>query len=205
MDTKDKRTRVQKRFLMCYDETGWVLEASRRANVARSAHYQWLEEDPTYRAMFHAARIKAAQRLEDEAVRVAHYGLPKLVPYKGEPARIEGKLLYSHKSYSDRLMARLLKALDPGRFNRQREASHGVNLDNLTAGQTRDLIAWLRVQLPITQSRLGQEPKQPAEPTVEATPVTEPAKQAVARAKTIPPSPYRSDGWPYKVEKKRKR
>jgi hypothetical protein len=34
--------------------------------------------------------------------------------------------------------------------------------------------------------------------------VTEPAKQAVAKAK-IPPSPYRGDGWPYKVEKKRKR
>jgi hypothetical protein len=145
IDTKDARTRAQKRFLMCYDETGRVLEASRWANVARSAHYQWLEEDPTYRAMFQAARIKAAQRLE--AVRVAHYGLPKLVLYKGEPARIEGKLLYAHKSYSDRLMARLLKALDPGRFNRQREPSHGVDLDNLTKGQKRDLMEWLRVQL----------------------------------------------------------
>jgi hypothetical protein len=184
---------------MCYDETGRVLEASRWANVARSAHYQWLEEDPTYRAMFQAARIKAAQRLE--AVRVAHYGLPKLVLYKGEPARIEGKLLYAHKSYSNRLMARLLKALDPDRFNRQREASHGVDLDNLTKGQKRDLMEWLRVQL----QRARAEAEATAEPTVEATPVTEPAKQAVAKAKIIPPSPYRGDGWPYKVEKKRKR
>jgi len=33
--------------------------------------------------------------------------------------------------------------------------------------------------------------------------VTEPAKQAVAKAEII--RPYRGDGWPYKVEKKKKK
>jgi hypothetical protein len=201
MDTKDTRTRAQERFLRCYEEAGQVLGASRLAKVARSTHYRWLEEDPTYQPRFQTARIKAAQRLEDEAVRVAQYGMRKLVLYHGEPVRIEGELLYEHE-YSDRLMARLLKAGDPGRFNSNREAPMELDLDNLTEGQIRDLLAWIRLQK-VAKGLRGQKPKQPAEPTVEATPVSEPAKQAVATAEIIPP--YRGDGWPYKVGKKRER
>jgi hypothetical protein len=48
---KDRRKRAQELFLMCYEEAGQVLEASRWAKVARSAHYRfWLEVDPTYLA-----------------------------------------------------------------------------------------------------------------------------------------------------------
>jgi len=169
IDTKDTRTR-QERFLRCYEEAGQVLEASRWAKLARSAHYRWLEEDPTYRPRFQAARIKATQRLEDEAVRRARYGARKLVLYKGEPVRIEGQLLYEHE-YSDRLMEKLLEAGDPDRFNRQSVAPLEGDLDNLTEGQVRALLEWLRVQIQIAKSQNGQEPKQLAEPTVEVTPV----------------------------------
>ncbi len=49
LERKDRRERAQERFLMCFEEGCQVLEASRWAKVARSAHYRWLEEDPTYR------------------------------------------------------------------------------------------------------------------------------------------------------------
>jgi hypothetical protein len=140
---KDRRMRAQERFLMCYEETVQVLKASRLVKVARSAHYRWIEEDPTYGPRFQAVCIKANQRLVDEAVRRARYG----------------------------------------------------------EGQIWALFEWLRVQNQISESLQGQEPKQLAEPTVEAKPVREPAKQAVAKPEFI--SPYRGDGWPYKVEKKR--
>jgi hypothetical protein len=65
------------------------------------------------------------------------------------------------------------------------------------------VLEWLRLQNQISENLQGQEPKQLAEPTVEATPVREPAKQAVPKREFT--SPYRGAGWPYKVEKKRKR
>lgn len=71
---KDTRKRSQERFLKCHEETVQVLKASRWAKVARSAHYRWLEEDPTYLSRFQAACIKADQRLMDDAVRRARNG-----------------------------------------------------------------------------------------------------------------------------------
>jgi hypothetical protein len=115
---KDTRKRAQERFLKCYEETVQVLKASQWAKVARSAHYRWLEEDPTYLPRFQAVCIKADQRLMDDAVRRARNG----------------------------------------------------------EGPTLALLQWLRVQNQICESLQGQEPKHLAEPTVEATPVREPAK-----------------------------
>jgi hypothetical protein len=43
-----------------------------------AAHYQWLEEDPTYLPRLQEARIEATQKLSDEAVRRPMDGLRKL-------------------------------------------------------------------------------------------------------------------------------
>jgi hypothetical protein len=69
---------------------------------------------------------------------------------------------------------RLLVFDDPDRFNRQRVAPLEGNLDNLTEGQVRALLEWLKVQIQIAENLHGQEPKQAAEPTVEATPMAKP-------------------------------
>lgn len=118
--------------------------------------------------------------------------MPKLVLYEVEPVRIEGQLLYEHK-YSDRLIVKLLEAGDPDRFNRQRAAPLEGDLDNLTEGQIRALLEWLRVQIQIAESRHGQEPKQLAEPTVEATPVSEPPSSLSPKRSFRPTG---GDGWP---------
>jgi hypothetical protein len=185
---KDTRTRMQECFLMCYEQTGQILGASRGAKVARSAHYRWLEKDPTYLPRFQDARIKATQGLKDEAVRRAMDGVRKLVLYKGQPVRVEGQLLYEHK-YSDHLMIKLLEAGDPDNFNRQRVMPLDEGkLDTLTEGQVRQILAWLRKRIQVAESIYG--PRQPAA-----------AKTGASKF----PAVFRGDGWPYKREKKRKR
>jgi hypothetical protein len=108
-------------------------------------------------------------------VRRAHDGVRKLVLYKGQPVVYKGEPVFEHV-YSDNLLIKLLEAGDPDHFNRQNVAPFEGNLDNLTRKQVENLLEWLRVQIQIAESRHGQEPKQLAEPTVEATPVSEPTR-----------------------------
>jgi hypothetical protein len=86
-----------------------VVVASRWSKVARSEHYRWLHEDPTYQPRFEKADYIFTQTLQDEAVRRAHDGVRKLVLYKGEPVRYQGELVWEHV-YSDHLMIKLLEA-----------------------------------------------------------------------------------------------
>jgi hypothetical protein len=170
----------QRRFLTCYEEVGQVLLASRCAKVSRSAHYRWLEQDPTYRLRFHAAQLRACQRLEDEAVQRARYGMVRMVPYRGKPVLVEGKPLYKNK-YSDQLMIKLLEAGDPDRFNRGKVAPLEGNLDNLTEGQIRSLLGWLEraIKTAKIQKALIEPGQQPAAEVAEA----------VAREPETPESP----------------
>ena len=113
-----------------------MLVASRWSKVARSEHYRWLHEDPSYPARFEAAEFRFTQTLKDEAVRRAHDGVRKLVLYKGEPVRYQGELVWEH-IYSDHLLIKLLEAGDPDRFNRQKVAPFDENFDfdKMTEGQ----------------------------------------------------------------------
>lgn len=99
----------QKRFLSAFAASASVLQASRWAKISRQAHYNWLKEDPTYRARFDAATEQAAQTLEDEATRRAHEGLRKAVRYKG-------KVVGYETEYSDSLLIERLRALRPDKY-----------------------------------------------------------------------------------------
>jgi hypothetical protein len=97
-----------------------------------AAHYQWLEEDPTYLPRLQEARIEATQKLSDEAVRRPMDGLRKLAGMGWRPAVLRAE-------HSDHLMNKLREAGDSDHFKRQRmmPLDEG-NLDNLTeAGQAR--------------------------------------------------------------------
>jgi hypothetical protein len=156
-----------------------VLVASRWSKVARSEHYRWLEEDPTYLPRFQAAEMKFTQTLKDEAVRRAHDGVRRLVLYKGEPVRYQGELVWEH-IYSDHLMIKLLEAGDPDHFNRQKVAPFDENFDfdKMTEGQIRKLLAWLRKRIETAKSiEAAREPAQLVEAStiVESTHNPEPA------------------------------
>lgn len=95
-------------FLEAYALVGNVSDAASHAGVARTMHYEWLE-DPQYADDFHHAREQAADRLEREAIRRATAGVEKAVWYKGQQVGTE-------RHYSDVLLIFLLKGLRPEKF-----------------------------------------------------------------------------------------
>jgi hypothetical protein len=125
-----------------------VLVASQWSKVARSEHYRWLHEDPSYRRRFEAADRRYTQTLKDEAVRRAHDGVRKLVLYKGQPVFYQGEPLFEHV-YSDHLLIKLLEAGDPDKFNRQKVAPFDENFDfdQMTEAQTLKMLEWLKKRI----------------------------------------------------------
>src|SRR5580704_17843420 len=99
----------QRRFLAAFAACANIVKAARWAKLNRACHYNWLKEDPTYKARFDAATSQAARTLEDEAVRRAHEGIKKAIRYKG-------KILGYETEYSDSLLLALLKANAPDKF-----------------------------------------------------------------------------------------
>jgi hypothetical protein len=122
LDTAIPQRDRQERFLAAFAACGSVLRASRWARVHRQTHYFWLREDPTYSARFDEARRRAAQELEDEAVRRAMEGIRRPVIYRGKQVFVEGQPLFETR-YSDQLLIRLLEANNPERFGRRHESA----------------------------------------------------------------------------------
>jgi hypothetical protein len=87
-----------------------------------------MRKDATYPARFAEARERAAQSLEDEAVRRAHEGIKKPVLNRGRQVYLGGLPLYEHQ-HSDMLLIRLLEANDPSRFKRHVENTNLLDVD----------------------------------------------------------------------------
>ncbi len=135
-EDETRRACLQRRFLACYEMSGRIGEAARWAKISRSTHWLWMETDPTYAPRFRVARQRAAQMLEDEAVRRAREGVAKIVLYKGKPVYVNGKPLMEHQ-YSDQLLIQLLKANDPERFRDRMDINNllEIDVDKLTPAQ----------------------------------------------------------------------
>lgn len=105
----------QARFLECFVASGGrILTAARWAKLHRNSHYNWIKEDPTYKARFQDAEARAARTLQDEAIRRAHEGVRRAVRYKG-------KVVCYEREYSDTLMLALLKAKIPDEFSERKD------------------------------------------------------------------------------------
>lgn len=117
-----RRTRA--RLLESFAQTGRVDLAAAAAGVSRDTHYEWLKEDPAYKAAFESAREQAADLLEAEAWRRAGEGVTEPVFHagkravdfilddKGEPLMKDGKPVARPaviRKYSDQLLMFLLK------------------------------------------------------------------------------------------------
>jgi hypothetical protein len=101
----------QRAFLTAYVRTIGLHSAMRLSGVERHDHYYWLKHDARYRETFEEAQQMIADLIEDEVLRRAAQGNDTPVVYRGE---ITGW----YKSYSDRLMLSVLKAIRPERYNR---------------------------------------------------------------------------------------
>jgi hypothetical protein len=121
-----------KAFLEVYRATASVSRAARAAKIRRESHYKLLERSPSYRKIFAAAGIEAAQILEDEAVRRAVEGVKRPVLYHGELVKVHGKRLIEFE-YSDSLLLALLRAKKPHEYKDRVE--HG--LDDATQKQAK--------------------------------------------------------------------
>jgi hypothetical protein len=106
---KKIRSPKKRAFLAAVARTGNVTISAEIADVARSAHYQWLEADPVYAAAFEDAMEQAAQRLEAEARRRAEEGVEEPVFYKGKKCGVIRK-------YSDTLLIFLMKGAMPDKY-----------------------------------------------------------------------------------------
>jgi hypothetical protein len=74
------------RFLKAYAITCQINKAAEMAGIDRGTHYDWLK-DPEYKAQFEAARVQAADMLEEEAVRRAFDGSDVLLIFLLKAAR----------------------------------------------------------------------------------------------------------------------
>jgi hypothetical protein len=96
-------------FLEAYAATCSITRAAGAAEINRTTHYVWLDSDSEYKAEFEAAREKAIEALEDEAVRRAREGVERPV-YQG------GKKVGVVQEYSDTLLIFLLKGARPQKY-----------------------------------------------------------------------------------------
>ena len=79
-------------FLKALAVTGRIGQAAKAAGVDRGQHYDWIKADPDYHARFLAARERAGDALEDEAVERAMQGVY-------EPNIFQGRFLYPQEEY----------------------------------------------------------------------------------------------------------
>lgn len=79
MSTVPKKAAFLKAFAACAN----ISKAAAAVKMDRAMHYQWMEKDPDYPALFEQAQREAAQTLEDEAVRRAHEGVVMPILYHG--------------------------------------------------------------------------------------------------------------------------
>jgi hypothetical protein len=158
LDTAIQQKDRQERFLAAFELSGNVKQACHAARIHRQTHYYWLREDPTYAKRYEMARQLAAQSLEDEAVRRAMEGVRRPVLYQGQQVVTfeDGirKPLYEHE-YSDTLLAMLLRAANPARFNPPKETINLLELEPelLTTAQLDKLLEHLIVKM------AGPDPK----------------------------------------------
>jgi len=106
---KKIRSPKKRAFLTALAHTGNVTKAADIADIARSAHYQWLEADPVYAAAYEDAMEQAAERLEAEAKRRAVEGVEEPVFYQGKQCGVIQR-------YSDALLMFLLKGAMPDKY-----------------------------------------------------------------------------------------
>ena len=114
-------------FLAAFRETGNVRLACETADVGRSSHYRWLDEDPEYLEAFGLAKEDAIDTLEPEARRRAVEGVEMPIGWhKGEPGAYV-------REYSDVLLIFLLKGAAPEKYRDRVEFNGMLRNLNLEA------------------------------------------------------------------------
>lgn len=110
-------------FLAAFARCGIVSQACRLAEVGRSAHYQWLHDDPEYVKAFEDSKQDAIESLEKEAIRRARKGWL-------EPIFHEGAVCGHKRKYSDTLLIFILKGAAPDKYRERLDATVKGSMDH---------------------------------------------------------------------------
>lgn len=108
----------QRAFLAAYSSIANVERAAQLAGVKRETHYGWKRNDAAYAEAFAEARELAGDALEEEAIRRAQIGVVDGI-FQG------GKQVGTRRRFSDSLLALLLKAFKPEKYNTERHELSG--------------------------------------------------------------------------------
>ena len=110
-------------FLAAFATCGHVVDASKKARVSWTSHYNWLKdnESTAYIEAFNHAREIAGDIAEGEIYRRAFLGFDHPVIY-------EGQITTTYKTYSDSLAMFFLKGLKPERYRENLNLSGSVGL-----------------------------------------------------------------------------
>jgi hypothetical protein len=100
-------------FIKAFHARVSIKAAAKAIGIDKSRHYDWLKNDPAYRAAWETVQDQAAQSLEDEAVRRAFEGVKRMRTHQGRPVKDgRGKIVYDVE-YDSALLLALLKRYRP--------------------------------------------------------------------------------------------
>ena len=99
----------QERFLAAYAKTANVSLSASQARIIRDKHYDWLQNDPTYRPRFDIAHQRACDAVEGEIHRRAVKGVL-------EPVWYQGSKCGAVRKYDSTLLIFFAKGLMPQKY-----------------------------------------------------------------------------------------
>ncbi|HKA32860.1 MAG TPA: hypothetical protein VKH64_06580 [Candidatus Binatia bacterium] len=102
----DLGDRRQRAFLAGFVAGKGLKRAEELSDVSSMCHYQWMKKDAAYRECFRLAKTMLTDEAEDEAYRRAFVGYDTPIVHAG-------KIIGSHKRYSDSLAQFMLKGMRP--------------------------------------------------------------------------------------------
>lgn len=116
--------KMKETFLAAYIENPIIKEACKKIHLERRTFYHWLKNDEQFAKEFNVRKDIVITFLEDEAYRRAVIGVKKPV-YQG------GEQVGTITEFSDSLLALLLKANAPEKYNKDKATINNNNF-NLT-------------------------------------------------------------------------
>jgi len=110
-------------MLAAYAKCGVVARACKFADVGRTTHYEWLNDDAEYRAAFSEAHKTAIEYLESVAHRRATKGWL-------EPVFHKGAVCGHVRRFSDTLLIFMLKGAAPDKYRDRMETKHSGQIEH---------------------------------------------------------------------------
>jgi hypothetical protein len=114
----------REQFLAALEYTGMVSEACAMVGISRQTAYVERQRNEEFAVAWSNVDERVIERLEQEAFRRAHHGVPRLIVSAG-------KKLGTEQQYSDGLLQFLLKAKRPEKYRERVDVAHsgGVQHD----------------------------------------------------------------------------